>query len=262
LEQKTTTSILSLTKAGSLLLLFIVALHTPVALAAEYYVTPSQSDGVGMSATGERGQEVELIEIPYWRFVLLIGVAQISSSPEFILTFKYLRFAPVLGGVRRINRSNVLNNSSRDTIFNIIRSVPGIHLNRISKDTGINLGTLRHHIDILENEKVIMAQRINGKVRFFMNGSAYSDKEKTLISLLKNDIDRKIIYEILKGHPINNNSLAEKLGVCASTVSWHLKHIREKEIIEMNKDGKNNNYNICPDYYHLIEDASDNWLEV
>ena len=245
-----------------MLLLFIVALHTPVAVAAEYYVTPSQSDDSGVSTAGERGQEVELIEIPYWRFVLLIGVAQISSSPEFILTFKCLRFAPVLGGVRRINKSNVLNNSSRDTIFNIIRSVPGIHLNRISKDTGINRGTLRHHIHILENEKVIVAQRINGKVRFFMNGSAYSDKEKTLISLLKNDIDSKIIYEILKGHPVNSNSLAEKLGVCTSTVSWHLKRIKEQGIIEVDKDGKNNHYNICPDYYHLIEDASDNWLEV
>lgn len=245
-----------------MLFLFIVALHTPVAVAAEYYVTPSQSDDSGVSATGERGQEVELIEIPYWRFVLLIGAAQISSSPEFILTFKYLRFAPVLGGVRKINRSNVLNNSSRDMVFNAIRSMPGIHLNRISKDAGINQGTLRHHIDILEKEKVIVTQRINGKVRFFMNGSAYSDKEKTLISLLKNDIDSKIIYEILKGHPINNNSLAEKLGVCTSTVSWHLKRIKEQGIIEMDTDGKNNHYNICPDYYPLIKDASDSWLEI
>lgn len=170
------------------------------------------------------------------------------------------KFIPVMGGIKKVGRSNILKNSCREKIFDLIRSRPGIYFSEISRETGINRGTARYHVDILEKENLIVSYNTKGKVRFFMKNSTYDEKEMKLISILKNDISRKIICEILRCQPVNNNSLAEKLGVSASTVSWHVKYLKEQGIILISKHGKNNIYNIGHDYCHIIKDADHDWF--
>ncbi|WP_164997760.1 winged helix-turn-helix transcriptional regulator [Methanolobus psychrotolerans] len=256
LVRRTITSIHTLTKAGILFLLFIFILYTPVVVATEYYVTPCQYDEPGVSVAGEHVQEIDVVEIPYWMFLLFLSVAQVSSIPEFLLLIKFVKFVPALGSIKRINKSNMMKNSCRENVFNTIKSMPGISFSEIEREIDINRGTLRYHINIMEKEKLIESHKTKGKVSFFRNDSTYSEREKTLISTFKNDINYKIISEISKCHSLNNNSLADKLGVTASTASWHVKNIKEFGIIEVNKEGKNNVYTINPEYHNIIEDAS------
>lgn len=225
MEQKTIISILTPIKAGSLLLIFIFLICMPIAIATEYYVVPSASNESGESVSGEIVQEGELREIPYWMFFLLLCISPISSSPEF---WYIVKFVPALGGIKRVNRSNIMTNSCREKISDIIKSTPGIYFSEIARETGINRGTLRYHLELLEKERVIESRTIKGKVRFFRNDSTYDENEKMMISTLRDDISRKIIDEVSQCRFIDNNSLAEKLGVSASTVSWHVKYMKER----------------------------------
>ncbi|MDK2948287.1 MAG: hypothetical protein PWQ63_1447 [Methanolobus sp.] len=256
LVQRTITLILTLTKPGVLLLLFVFILYMPVVAATGYYVTPCQYEEPGVSTSGEYVQEIDVVEIPYWTFLLFLGVAQVSSIPEFLLLIKFVKFVPALGNIKRINKSNMMTNSCREIVFNTIKFMPGISFSEIVRESGINRGTLRYHITIMEKEKLIESHKIKGKLSFFSNDKKYNEKEKTLISTLKNDINYKIIDEISKCHSLNNNSLADKLGVSPSTASWHVKKIRDMGVIEVNKEGKNNVYTINPEYHNIIEDAS------
>jgi predicted transcriptional regulator len=107
-------------------------------------------------------------------------------------------------------------------------------------------------MEVLETENMIEPYKANGKIRYFQNSSTYVEKDKVVIAALKNDMDRKIILEILNGQCITNKTLVEKMGISASTISWHIKHLKEQGIVEDVRQGQNTTYNINSDYLNSI----------
>ena len=116
-------------------LLFLLLISTSVA-ATEYTVRPSLSKEPGASVNGEVVRELEVISIPYWLFLLWLISAQITPATEILFS---ARFLYVLGGYRRIHRSNVLENTNRARIYGFISSNPGTYPNEIIKEIEVTI---------------------------------------------------------------------------------------------------------------------------
>ena len=248
MEQRAITSTWLSTKVGTSLLFFLLLISS--AEATEYTVRPSLSDEFGASVAGEDVQEIEVIPIPYWMFLLMLGFAHVTPAPEFLYPIK---FVPVLGGCKRIGRSNALANLNRERLYDFIKSCPGTCFSEVIKKTGLNRGTVRYHMEVLETENMIEPYKANGKIRYFQNSSTYEEKDKAVIAALKNDMDRRIILEILNGQCSTNETLVEKIGVSASTISWHIRRLKGQGIVEDDRQGQNTTYNINSDCLNSIQ---------
>ena len=229
---------------------FFLVLASTAFGATEYTVRPFPSNQSGASIAGEDVQEIEVKPIPYWMFLLMLGFAQVTPAPEFLYPIK---FVPVLGGCKRIGRSNALANLNRERLYDFIKSCPGVYFNEIIKKTGLNRGTVKYHIDVLKTQNMIESYKANGKIRYFQNNFTYEEKDKAVIAALKNDVDQKIILEILNDQCITNKTLVEKIGVSASTISWHIRRLKGQGIVEDNRQGQYTTYNINSDYLNSMQ---------
>lgn len=255
LEQRAIASMWASIRRRTFLLFFFFLLLVSTVGATEYTVRPSLSNQSGASIAGEHVQEIEVIPVPYWMFLLMLGFAQITHAPEFLYSIK---FVPMLGGCNKIGRSNALANLNRERLYDFIKSCPGVYFNEIIKKTGLNRGTVKYHIDVLETQNMIESYKANGKIRYFQNNFTYGEKDKVVIAALKNDVDQKIILEILNDQCITNKTLVEKIGVSASTISWHIRRLKEQGIVMADKEERHTTYSIDSDYLNSILVYADN----
>ena len=180
----------------------------------------------------------------------MLGFAHVIPAPEYLYPIK---FVPVLGVCKRISRSNALENLNRDRLYDFIKSCPGAYFSEIITKTGLNRGTVRYHMEVMETQNMIESYKAKGKTRYFQNNSTYEKKDKAVIAALKNDMDQRIISEILNGQCSTNKTLVEKMGISASTISWHIKHLKEQGIVEDDRQGQYTIYNINSDYLNSIQ---------
>ncbi len=221
------------TKTASFLIIFILFLiFLPVSNATDYTVRPSISKEPGASVYGENVKEVD--PIPCWLYLLIMIFPQLTSMPlESLIS---VRLLPYLG-YKQIVRKNILDNSTRLKLYNFIKENPGAYFREIIKKTEIKKGTVEYHLGMMKAEDMVVFSKANGKKRFFLNNSTYQEEEQTVIAALKNDVYRRIVLEILDNQSINHKTLAEKIGLSGSTITHHIKHLKEQGIVKAETKG-------------------------
>ncbi len=73
----------------------------------------------------------------------------------------------------------------------------------------------------------------NNITRFFPLGIEKEDSE--IIAFLRNKTSQKILKILLENKEISFNEISDKLDKVPSTVSWHLKRMKDCNIVEINK---------------------------
>ena len=222
--------------------LFIFLIFSTTALSDDggYVVRPHVEDGVGVDSTGADAT------ITFWNLPLWIQVYYVSGLlMAFLGSFKI--FPAVLSRIKRF-----LENRNRQSIFKYILDNPGTTTVEISRNLEMNRGTLSHHLMMLEKQNRVMPYKTRGKIHYFLNESTYGEKEKVALAALKNDKHRRIISEILNCGQITHEKLAEKIGVSAPTINWHIRHLKEQGIVRADTDGRYTAYRIDRGYSELL----------
>jgi predicted transcriptional regulator len=221
--------------------------------ATEYIVSPFPSDQSGASINGEEVIKLEDTVIPYWQFLLWLVAMNVLSVIDILLLPAKFIFAIL--GFRAVDHSNAVGVLKRKKIYDFIKANPGVCTSELVNYMDLSRGTLRHHLNILETENMVEAHSDRGRVRFFQNNSTYGEKEKLVISVLQNEMTRKIIHNILHEECNTNGDLARNMGIPKSTINWHINQLKESDLIEENKAGKSTIYSINPFYQDLIENT-------
>ena len=145
-----------------------------------------------------------------------------------------------------------MKNTNRGEIYGFISSNPGTYPNEIIKEIGVNKGVVEYHLGMLEEQNMIVPYKARGKIHYFLNESTYGEKEKAALAALKNDKHRMIISEIVNHGNITHKTLAEKIGVSAPTISWHIRHLKEQGIVRADTNGRHTEYSIDRGYRELL----------
>lgn len=230
---------------------FLSLFFVLTAEATEYIVSPAPNDKFGESVAGEKVVELEVTQIPYWQFLLWLAAMQILSIIDVILYLTKLIF--VILGFRVVDHPSTVGTLKRKHIYAFIKACPGTCINEIASDMSLSRGTLRHHLNILEAENLIEAHSDCGKIRYFQNNSTYGEEEKLVISVLQNEMNRKIILKILKEECNTNGDLARTTGISKGAITWYMKQLNESGLIKEDKMGKSTIYSINPVYRDAIE---------
>lgn len=227
----------------AIFLIFLLIL--PAVAASDDIIVES---GYNVPVHGERHDPVP---ISWWQFQILILIGQLSLMPgETFAAFKSLTYL----GYRAITDKNILKNGTRLKILDHIIKNPGVNFSVISKETGVNRGTLSYHLKILDMHGKIKVY----KNRYFENHMKFNDDEQKILNQLKKDMPRKII-KILIEHPgASRKEISGEIGISDQAVSWYMKHLRADGIIVSETLGQFNKYYVSAKAVQMMQNVLQN----
>lgn len=149
------------------------------------------------------------------------------------------------GGVKYIDRNNVLESPIRKEMFEYVKSNPGVYLREISRTLDINPTNTTWHLRKLTEAELVRCQMANGlKLYYPVEGGVKTKQTALANSILRND-NAKTIVAYLLAHPgTHQREIARALGVNHGTVRWHLKKLVLSDLVNEHREGSAYKYYI------------------
>jgi len=118
---------------------------------------------------------------------------------------------------------------TRVLIMKNIEQTPGIRYRELLRLTGLVNGVLSYHLSALERANVIKVNRESRITRYYPVN--VSDKESAILKFVRREPIRQILLFILEHDMCTFNEIVDHTGKAPSTVSSHLKRLREAGIV-------------------------------
>lgn len=118
----------------------------------------------------------------------------------------------------------------RKKIYEEIRDSPGLHLREIDRKLDIPLGTIRYHLRVLEKRGLVIAREEGKYKRYYVKGEV-DKSDKKIMAFLRKEIPRTIILFLMEYPGSTHKEINEALEVAPSTLSYHLKKLKNKDIV-------------------------------
>lgn len=128
-------------------------------------------------------------------------------------------------------KESPLDLENRRTIYQIIDKYPGIHFRELFRKLDISMGSFEYHLQILEKNDLIYLKKEGGYTCYFVKGKL-SEEDKEVATMLRNDRLRKILFTLILNPGISHKTLTKQLNWPKSTISFYLKKLISKEIVE------------------------------
>lgn len=114
-----------------------------------------------------------------------------------------------------------------------IEEYPGIRYRELLRLTDLSNGVLTYHLSLLERSNQIRVSRRseNNTTRFYSMNIASEEFE--IIGCIRQKALRRIVLFILKHKLCTFNEIVEYINKAPSTISWHLKRLKEAGIISV-----------------------------
>jgi WD40 repeat protein/DNA-binding transcriptional ArsR family regulator len=164
-------------------------------------------------------------------FVSIAGVGCLLGSTE---VGKLALISLILPLYTRIKKAEVLNNEIRGMIRGYIIANPGDNYNSIKKALGLNNGSLAYHLKVLERAELIKSRQDGMFKRFYPAGMRIPHENGGEIS----EIQRVLLLEIAGSPGISQKEIAALLGLSKGVVNYHVKILRDKKMLKIEKRGR------------------------
>jgi DNA-binding transcriptional ArsR family regulator len=112
-----------------------------------------------------------------------------------------------------------------------IEENPGIRYRELLRLTGLVNGVLTYHLAALEKTDVIKVERQSRITRYYP--VSVSDSESAILKFVRHEPVRQIVLFILDHELCTFNEIVDRTKKAPSTVSSHLKRLREAGIVSV-----------------------------
>ncbi|MHA1723830.1 MAG: winged helix-turn-helix transcriptional regulator [Promethearchaeota archaeon] len=176
-------------------------------------------------------QRFPIIEKLYATCISKLAYNKGYGKEEIFLAIRNLEEKNWIVTNERRTKLEILNNEKLMNILNFIKKHPGIHARdeRIEKELNITRTPFLKHVMTLENFKLIRSKKIGKTLHYFLE-EIPDDLDKFRV-IFMNPLIPKIIEELFKDETISISMLASNLDVYAGTVQYHLKKLKELNIV-------------------------------
>ncbi|MDD2472544.1 MAG: winged helix-turn-helix transcriptional regulator [Methanoculleus sp.] len=185
--------------------------------------------------------------------VIILGIVSGVDTTAFFMLMQAILSLPLWLrlGHKKILKANVLENEARRKIYVCIRENSGVHLHTLSSRLELNIGTLRYHLGVLCEMKMVIPEHGCGFTRYRVNknvpGQAYPDLEKKVNGYLCGPAKKRLLTLILQNPGINRKEIASRLELSGSGVAWHMKTLILEGIVRCDRRGKHVEYSLSSD---------------
>jgi len=118
---------------------------------------------------------------------------------------------------------------TRTILLRSIEESPGIRYRELLRTTGLVKGVLSYHLAALEKSDVIKVDRKPGTTRYYP--VTISEKESDILKYVRHKPARQIMLFMLEHDPCTFNQIVDDIRKAPSTVSLHLRRLREGGVI-------------------------------
>ena len=184
-------------------------------------------------------QKFPIIEKLYAKSIAKLAYKKGYSKEEIFLAIRSLEEKNWIVTKERRTKLEILNNEKLTNILEFIKENPGIHARneKIGVELGITRTPFLKHIMTLERFKLIRSKRIGKSLHYFL-ADVPEDYDKFKV-VFTNPLIPKIIEEIFKAEGISISKIGEELEKYSGTIQYHLKKLKELDIVKSVKNQKN-----------------------
>lgn len=129
-----------------------------------------------------------------------------------------------------------LSTETTDTkvlILKHIEQTPGIRYRELLRLTGFVNGVLTYHLAALEKANLIKVDRQSRVTRYYP--ANISDNHSSILKFIRHEPIREILVFILEHDMCTFQEIVEHTGKAPSTISTHLKRLKEARIISVRR---------------------------
>jgi DNA-binding transcriptional ArsR family regulator len=119
--------------------------------------------------------------------------------------------------------------STQILLMKHIEQTPGIRYRELLRLTGLVNGVLTYHLAALERANVIKVNRESRMTRYYP--VSVSDQESAILKFIRHEPIRQILLFILEHDMCTFNEIVDHTRKAPSTVSSHLKRLREAGVV-------------------------------
>ncbi len=123
--------------------------------------------------------------------------------------------------------------ATRKRISDYIAEHPGSYFNEIKLALDLNVGTMQHHLHVLENQRAVESVRTKGYLYYFPKGHV----DKTPLSS-----QQRVMEAIATHKNIRQYELGQLLGLTHATVSYHISNLEKMGLVVKEKLGNEVRY--------------------
>lgn len=122
----------------------------------------------------------------------------------------------------------------RKDIYSYIDENPGIRYRELIRLARTTNGVLSYHLSKLEKSGEIRVERLsnNRVTRYFVVDIPKKDSD--IIGCFRSKVIRNIVYFVLKNEFCTFNEIVDHVEKAPSTISWHIKRLKEAGILSTN----------------------------
>jgi DNA-binding MarR family transcriptional regulator len=135
----------------------------------------------------------------------------------------------------KMRRDKLLDHHTRNRIYEYINHNPGTHYRAVMNDLNLHMGTLTHHVNMLEHQRYIKSYQ-DGMYRRF-----YPIDAKIQTGLMLTDVQKKILRTIQGNPGISQTGIAKKLGMNRKIIHYHIKLLADAGFIHVETAGRETN---------------------
>lgn len=229
---------------GLFAVIFILAISAAVAVSptekteatvyqyADGYIVSDSPDFEDYIDTSGSDKIREFSELPLWIKVSVI----LGTFFSLICVLKYALL--FFGRTKNAKTDSDADGGNKKIIYDSVCDNPGIIAAEIGELTGINIGTTRYHLYILEKSRKIFHVKKGGKVYYFRNDGSFTENRIADIIVARHE-NRRLILKIVQERPgISNKHISDAIGIDKSTVHWHVKCLCDAGALRVEYDGR------------------------
>lgn len=124
----------------------------------------------------------------------------------------------------------------RQRVREHVRDNPGVHFNALTRNLDVATGQAQYHLHRLDRQDAVVAERIRGRTHYFT--PEYDAWERRTLALYRRDTDRDLVALLLDDGRLPAATLADRLGLARSTVSWHLDSLSDAGVVETSRGAR------------------------
>jgi predicted transcriptional regulator len=140
-----------------------------------------------------------------------------------------------------LTREEILENTTRTSIFKIVQATPGIHIRELCQKIEANNSVIRSHVKVLEAFNYIRRKTyLNPKITLLFT-KEFPEKYDDYFVIWKNEIARQII-QLLLHEKLNISDLSFQLNVHHSTIQYHLEKLSSFNLVLKQQEGQSTKF--------------------
>ncbi|MFX0174514.1 MAG: hypothetical protein ACFE9L_21765 [Candidatus Hodarchaeota archaeon] len=142
--------------------------------------------------------------------------------------------------LRRINEEAVIENETRQKIIESLKDRDFLHFRELKRELGIGTSSLKWHLRVLEDFKVIHHQKVGQYEIFFLKANAPNYEFLEIYFAIISGIGFRVANSFLQMNSWNLDTLTDYLGYSKEAIRYHLKNLEKIHLLK--PIGKNKYY--------------------